>query len=514
MEVDEPQGHPTPSQSVSRALFDPPDGPVTREPAPQPAKRSTAVVVPGRSPLLARYRASPYAKAGSTTPVKHPAEDRIACKILQHVFDKRYCEDRGELALTSLEGDADLSDFPVNFNSLAFCRKVASVIADHFSAIRTLVLDGNGIYTLAHIGKQLALHELSGFQLDLRNNQVKNTSELQHLARLELRGLVLRDNPVAQRPDYHQQCVKMLRSVESLDDVDVTQWRTQLLPRLPEVATLDFSDDQQAQVLATAFRGKYFDLVDSKQFDELADAYAPNVKCTIAATTEPVARCPVTAAYLQGLQAASANLKGNFEKGITQVGKGRLATLQRLKQHLYCYSHDELEVMSIHHDRTNVHMDVTRLGPQVMIVTLHTILTLTLRQRSDDDDADEAPLSQLSQASVNGCAPVSVSRCVDRTWLLGPASGGSCAEWPCVIQNEQVTVRALQTEPVAGTVRRPAAVVQHLDQLQRATGLTDEWVQQLSTAAGHDTKRALVVFEETKNRGGVPLTAYKQRAMA
>eukprot|EP00998_Keelungia_sp_KM082_P010499 NODE_669_length_1718_cov_72.697674_g659_i0.p1 GENE.NODE_669_length_1718_cov_72.697674_g659_i0~~NODE_669_length_1718_cov_72.697674_g659_i0.p1 ORF type:complete len:519 (-),score=52.03 NODE_669_length_1718_cov_72.697674_g659_i0:73-1629(-) len=482
-------------------------------------KPSTAVVVPRASPLLARCRSSPYSKTGRMGSLSSPSslgspevKSSMVCKILKHVFEKRWEPDSGTLRLTALETDEDLAGTGVNFNTMGFCGKVAKVLNTHFRNVQTLVMTENSIYTLAHIGRQLALYQLSGFSLDLAGNQIKNVSEVQHLASLELTSLILLDNPLAAKAEYHAQCVKTLRSIRHLDNVDVTKWRRELLPKLPPVASPSYCNPPNVADMVLAFRNRYFELIDRQQFDELSDAYSSNVVSSVALSPETVAPSSLTAEYLANLEALSSNMKQCADASTRNVATGRLSALTRLRQHVYCCGHTVIEVESIEHHRQAMHMDVQQLGPHALVATVHCVATLKLKRREDDDGVERATGDAPVQLFPRPGETETVSRCVDRTWILSPAPPGG--QWPCQIQNEQVSIRRLQQTAVAAKENSALQLEQHLAQLQQLTGLTDEWVLKLSSAAEHNLDRAQVIFKQTQAEGKIPQNAFEHGAVA
>lgn len=91
-------------------------------------------------------------------------------------------------------------------------------IVERMPNVETISLSLNQINTLRPFGSCYSLKNLY-----LRQNQISDLSEINYLAQLpNLRALMLRDNPVAELPNYRQYVAKTLPRLEKLDDIDIS----------------------------------------------------------------------------------------------------------------------------------------------------------------------------------------------------------------------------------------------------------------------------------------------------
>ena len=127
--------------------------------------------------------------------------------------------------------------------------------------------------------------------------------QLDWLAPLRLRGLTLQGNPVAASGEEHQRhVVRKLRSVEHLDGVSMSALRQRLMPPLPDTkACIMMPPGIEGPVRETLRR--YYHCIDSKDMEELLDAYEKHCMFTfVSETTVKECTHPGTTAYHEFLQ--------------------------------------------------------------------------------------------------------------------------------------------------------------------------------------------------------------------
>lgn len=162
-------------------------------------------------------------------PGKAPGDvgTNLLCTMLKLVFEKQqqrvYNAETGVLNLTQFKEIPDLTDVAgsINFNTQAFCQALCSTIKSLIvpppSAIQ---LKGNGILSVSHLAMQLEkadLH-LTLRAISLEANLIKSVESLQELKKFtNLREIVLRDNPIANRSDYRTTIKKLMPSLIGLD---------------------------------------------------------------------------------------------------------------------------------------------------------------------------------------------------------------------------------------------------------------------------------------------------------
>ncbi|GAX84550.1 hypothetical protein CEUSTIGMA_g11971.t1 [Chlamydomonas eustigma] len=97
--------------------------------------------------------------------------------------------------------------------------------------VEVLSLSVNQITTLRDFRHCQKLQELY-----LRKNEVADVSELQYLSGLNnLKILWLSDNPCSEHPYYRQLAIRVLPSLEKLDNIEVTDQERQQASRNPEL---------------------------------------------------------------------------------------------------------------------------------------------------------------------------------------------------------------------------------------------------------------------------------------
>ncbi len=96
-------------------------------------------------------------------------------------------------------------------------------VVSRLTNVEVLSLSVNQITTLRDFRHCLRLQELY-----LRKNEIADVSELQYLMPLkELKILWLSDNPCSEHPYYRQLAIKVLPSLERLDNIEVTEQERQ-----------------------------------------------------------------------------------------------------------------------------------------------------------------------------------------------------------------------------------------------------------------------------------------------
>lgn len=154
--------------------------------------------------------------------------------VLKLVFQKQHQSlfdaERNSVNLSCLRNCEDLKDVKtsIDFNTVAFCDAVASVIKANFIPPPSILsVDDNEIKSLGHLFRALEKHELHVHivALSARKNKIATTDFVNSLKGFSsLQELVLNENPVTDIDDYRAIIRRQLPSLVGLDmrsiDVD------------------------------------------------------------------------------------------------------------------------------------------------------------------------------------------------------------------------------------------------------------------------------------------------------
>jgi len=450
--------------------------------------------------------------------------DKLTLKLLNLYCEKRWNGQSGMLDLSGLAKAEDLAELTCNLNTTNFCEKLAGIIAKGevwAKSLNSLNLSDNNITNLRNICQALAHHDVRVQNLCLSGNRVKELEEIDFLVDLKLREVMLSGNPIAGLGDkYHRYVVKKLKSIELLDTVSVKDWRSQLLPSLPEPRDSCLSDENTAVV--TQFCQRYFAAVDRADFDSLLDAYAPSCLFSLVAEKSVRIHQGPAKTYHSNLLLRSHNVKHHYtqKNPCKWVYHGRSPIIECFRNILYGN-------IKTRHEVTGLKADAITMG-DMLVVSVHGRMTYIVQ-----GDTTE------------------YVRCFDRVFFLHPNKAGT--EWPARVANDALNIRAAQDSPVLiGTtsstaptpspstapplifgmappappfgqphqspmpmgapmaVPVPVPIPDVRTQLQQQTGLSDAFVGLLLAEAHNDPVRALQMFTQNQALGLIPAEAFQR----
>eukprot|EP01006_Ploeotia_vitrea_P009075 TRINITY_DN21367_c0_g1_i1.p1 TRINITY_DN21367_c0_g1~~TRINITY_DN21367_c0_g1_i1.p1 ORF type:complete len:513 (-),score=55.87 TRINITY_DN21367_c0_g1_i1:81-1514(-) len=440
----------------------------------------------------------------SSPPPKQSQFDVLTKTVLKVFLKTRWNAEAKMLNLSQMKDSSDLREVSPDFNALAFCTKLFNVIGEIYVPMRleSISFSDNSITTLRHICTGLKNCEASVKNICLSKNKVSMLTEIDYLKPLNLREVMLNDNPIATHVEYVKHTVRKLSTVEMLDQVSVMQIRQELLPKLPPVA--GGHKDDGLDMLGN-FAAKYFKELDARQSETLLDAYDTNAIFSFTVDgSVTIPSLPRATNLFSFLLKNSHNIKtAQCRASPTQgLRKGRLKIVTFLLSLIFPAGFTTL------HDSLAV--DMKCLG-QKLIATIHG--KLTLRATSSGSSSSGGKNSNLTSTF-----------CFDRTWILNPNTGGG--EWPLSIMNDvfhlrsdssNVMVGPSQNAPTPATPANPAPTttttttteMQMIQAVQQATGMTAERCKELLINTGGDVQASLKKFSEMKDN--IPKEYFAQR---
>eukprot|EP00026_Physarum_polycephalum_P003314 Phypoly_transcript_03324.p1 GENE.Phypoly_transcript_03324~~Phypoly_transcript_03324.p1 ORF type:complete len:402 (+),score=39.40 Phypoly_transcript_03324:1272-2477(+) len=163
----------------------------------------------------------------------------------------------------------------VDFNNRSFTLQLLDILSTACPDILTIVLNRNNISKLAPFAS-LSKYRLKIINISLDSNQITDFEELIHLKDLNLRELVLSNNPVCAGLDevsYKLEVVRRLPDLGFLDTRKIKQGAdNHPTTQLPPIQG-NFFDAPNRQALADGFLQKYYEAYDNDR-DLLTHAYA------------------------------------------------------------------------------------------------------------------------------------------------------------------------------------------------------------------------------------------------
>lgn len=433
-----------------------------------------------------RGKSGPYARPNQQQPKRWNIEqqsprnkvDGLTHRLLKLYMEKNWNPQAKALNLANLIESPDLSDMVPDFNKNMFCQKLCKIITEteEFAKnLESINLAGNKIYTLRHFCSAMQAYQLPLQNLCLSNNIIKELGEVDHLAEVKLREVMLDGNPVASRGDeYHRYVVKKLKTIQLLDGVDVRAWRKELLPKLPEVAD-SFCPQQEHGALIMAFCQRYYKCVDEGDLSSLSDAYTNDAIFSYTLERDPVPsqNHGKANAYHSGLFHKSHNLKTKRNADNTANVKCKRDLVITSLRQLYGLDHG----WKMSHAVEQFKLDAFPLNDTILC-TIHGSYKYWC------PDATQ----------------IEFKKCFDRTFLLVPNTANT--GWPARIANDMLSLRANQVTPIV----LPAEDLH--TQVKRATGMNDMFVAKLLEQANNNIEFALSLFNENKSQGKIPPEAF------
>jgi hypothetical protein len=184
-----------------------------------------------------RHHAAGKCNRGKACPFAHvdrkeEARNSAMAAVLKLVFEKQNAvllADNGRmLNLERLAKCPDLEKVTtgVDFDSMAFCEALVSVVRAHCTDVQFISVDDNGIRSLFHLLKALERADMHhGIRaVSAMNNHISTFEFVKQMKPFEnLREIRLLGNPVAALPDYRTMVRKGLPQLEGLDGAGVNR---------------------------------------------------------------------------------------------------------------------------------------------------------------------------------------------------------------------------------------------------------------------------------------------------
>eukprot|EP00668_Euglena_longa_P046340 GGOE01062025.1.p1 GENE.GGOE01062025.1~~GGOE01062025.1.p1 ORF type:complete len:455 (+),score=154.51 GGOE01062025.1:29-1366(+) len=407
--------------------------------------------------------------------------DKVTVKLLMLYLEKKWDANTRMLDLSALRDMDDISELSPNLNNHAFCLRLAECVAkgkEWAKSLDSINLGSNRMYTLRHISEAFVKWEVRVQNLALADNRIAEFDEIDHLVPLRLREVILLNNPIAKQGNtYHRYVVKRLKTIQLLDMVSVTDWRKQMLPKMPEPA--DSCVTAESQVLLMRMMQLYFETVDKHDVESLVDGYDKD--CFFSFTAEPTTKMYFGPArrYHDKMQT---DFNHNLRLPAVTKSPARLTLRGRGPIHDFLKREMYYKVRT-RHDVSKFKLDAVTMG-DFLIATIHG----SYSYRIGDDETDH-------------------KKSFDRVWILRP-SNRSGTDWPARIVNDQLTWRTYQDQPIV----MPKVTVPVLDvkaQLMAATRLNAAFAELLLRESGGQLEAALNLFKANQSVGSIPPQAFQ-----
>jgi nuclear RNA export factor len=399
---------------------------------------------------------------------------------------------------------AYLPNVAVDFNDRSFVFVLFDLMSRRCADILTVLFNQNKIKTLAGFGRIKTSYGLKIINLSLDSNEISDFDELSALKDLNLRELVLSNNPVSAGLDEVTYKLEVVRRLPDLGFLDTRKIKagadTHPVTQLPPLQG-NFFDAPARQALADAFLQKYYEAYDGDR-NTLVDAYAEQSCFSI--STIPVDSKP----HGRG---GSSFKRGDKFVPYNSVDRNMTTTL-------------ELD------DRT------TRLktGPTHIVGTLLDLPPTKHEYESFTVDCFVTSLGSFEMLNVFVHGSFSESsktkRSFSRVFLLVPSPAGSKAQangWPGVIINDQFFIRHFTPKrvkapppqvpppqvapPTAATTAQPLTQADQQKMVIRLSEITTmnlAFSEQCLVQNNWNYELALQNFQDLKNRNVIPPEAY------
>lgn len=173
-----------------------------------------------------RGKACPFAHAEKVVGASPSTLSTVIGLVFEKQADRILCGDVIDISSFANCPDLEAVSASIDFNTIAFCDALCTVIKRHCNTAQFFDVSGNGIKSLFHLTKAL---DRSGLALSVRGISAKNNSistfefmkhlkGFPHLVELQLAG-----NPVADAPDYRSLVRKGLPQLLGLDGEGVNR---------------------------------------------------------------------------------------------------------------------------------------------------------------------------------------------------------------------------------------------------------------------------------------------------
>lgn len=411
-------------------------------------------------------------------------------------ISRHYDRDDRMLNLSNL--GAYLPNVSVDFNDKSFVFQIFDLMSIKCPDILTVLFNNNKIKTLAGFGRMKS-YGLKIINLSLDSNEISNFDELSSLKDLDLRELVLSNNPVSAGLDEVTYKLEVVRRLPDLGFLDTRKIKagadTHPVTQLPPLQG-NFFDSPERQALADAFLQKYFEAFDGDR-NLLVDAYAEQSCFSI--STIPVDSKP----HGRG---GSSFKRGDKFVPYNSVDRNLNTTVELDK-------------------RTST----LKTGPTHIVGTLLDLPPTKHEYESFIVDCFVSSLGSFEMLNVFVHGSFSESsktkRSFSRVFLLVPSPAGSKSQangWPVAIINDQLYIRhftpkRVKAPPPQVPPPTPATTAQPLTtedkqklviRLSELTTMNLAFSEQCLVQNNWSYEQSLQNFQDLKNRSVIPPEAF------
>jgi len=358
------------------------------------------------------------------------ADLKLVRKGIESFVTRYYDKDNRSLTLSNLRGLLPKVQ-SIDFNDKRFTVLLESILAVSCPDIVTLALDNNNISKLPAVA-YLLTNRLKIINLSLDSNNISNFDELNHIKNVNLRQLMLSNNPICGQDErtYQMEVVRRLPDLYILDQQQVKLEDNHPNVQLPPLRG-SYYDSPEILNLSERFLREYYGAFDGDR-NSLVGAYADQAVFSVShiPTSQPKGR-QSQSSFRRDTFAPYATVNRNLTETINT--ERRATTLKHGPLHIVGTL---LDLPATKHDFPSFSLDcsVVDIGTQ--------ILTISINGSFLEDGKKK--------------------RCFARTFTLIPAPADS--KWPCVILNDQFYVRHF-------TQKKPKADILKIAQLAKETKL-------------------------------------------
>eukprot|EP01112_Ceratiomyxa_fruticulosa_P012465 TRINITY_DN3453_c0_g1_i4.p1 TRINITY_DN3453_c0_g1~~TRINITY_DN3453_c0_g1_i4.p1 ORF type:complete len:564 (+),score=108.41 TRINITY_DN3453_c0_g1_i4:333-2024(+) len=391
----------------------------------------------------------------------------------------------------------DLSDLQkripkirVDFRTPGFVESLFRILKDKTPAITTINFANNNIGQLFGFDKAKSLG-LNILNLSFDTNQIKSVDHVRYLKDLNLRELVLTNNPVSQKTEafeYRKKISKTLPNLQLIDGYDI-----KLSSFVPIRSS--FCDTPVTQSFADDFVNRFLDLCD-KNRSGLVHAYADNAVFSITSYPKNKALAPYA------FHDRNLVTKNGYEKRAEHLYVGK----QRVVKELCDFPETK-------HQREGLVVDA------FMVKGINTVDLITINMHGDWIEDQGRFRTSYNRTLLLAPAPPNSSALVNgfQAVIINDILHVTIAKKHPIVNNSVNTSTTTVTIPtIAGPSSSPIPVTpnniliqqQMVIRFSEQTGMNLTFSEQCLTSNQWDYDKSLINFNELKLANSVPPEAF------
>jgi len=225
----------------------------------------------------------------------------------------------------------------INFSNNNFVKTILRLIKQNCPEVETITFANNGIKSLYPFSEILNI--LPGVKnLSFENNLIRNFSELDHLSKIALREIVLKENPIANDVSYQGEVTRRFPQLAFLDSQPpkpVIQFSIPSYSKSNSELPIkgSFFDSTERRDITLEFLKKFISLYDTNR-DALLDVYTENSIFSACCHFSSIKKEPNTRNSLTGYMPYSRNLVHVTapDKRLSLANVGHINIIHTLKQ--------------------------------------------------------------------------------------------------------------------------------------------------------------------------------------